>query len=89
MTGLATTAIATQVGVSPATVTSWRARSGEDGLAGIGVVRPGRGRKRIITDAQVAEVVVRKTITETPPGETRWSTRSMATATGIGAVFRV
>lgn len=82
--GMATTAIAARLEVSPATVKAWRDRFVEDGLSGIGRVRPGRGRKRTITDAQVVEVV-RKTLNETPEGETHWSTRSMAKATGISS----
>jgi len=43
--GMANTAIAAEVGVSPATVTAWRARFGRDRLANFGVVAEGRGRK--------------------------------------------
>lgn len=82
--GLANTAVAEQVGVAPDTVKAWRVRFAEDGLAGIGKVRPGRGRKRTIDDAQVAEIV-RMTLQETPPGETHWSTRSMAKAAGVSS----
>jgi transposase len=80
--GVANTAIAVEVGVSPATVSSWRARFVEDGLAGIGVVRPGRGRKPSISDEQIAEIV-RATLQDTPPGQTHWSTRTMAKAQGV------
>jgi transposase len=45
-------------------------------------VRPGRGRKPTISDAQVAEIV-RATLQDTPPGETHWSCRSMAKAKGV------
>ncbi|MGH3441304.1 MAG: IS630 family transposase, partial [Nitriliruptorales bacterium] len=80
--GTANTAIGEQVGVSPTTVASWRERFGEEGLAGLGRVRPGRGRKPTISDEQVAEIV-RATLQDTPPGETHWSCRSMAKAQGI------
>ena len=80
--GKANTAIGEQVGVSPTTVASWRERFGEDGLAGLGVVRPGRGRKPTISDEKVAEIV-RATLKDTPPGETHWSCRSMARAQGV------
>jgi transposase len=82
--GIANTAIGARLEVSPTTVKGWRERFAEDGLAGIGKVRAGRGRKRTITDDQVAAVVA-KTLNETPPGETHWSTRSMAAATGISS----
>jgi transposase len=43
--GEANTRIASELGVSPATVTSWRERFAVEGLKGLGGVRPGRGRK--------------------------------------------
>jgi transposase len=80
--GAANTAIGAQVGVSPTTVASWRERFVEEGLAGLGTVRPGRGRKPTITAVKVAEIV-RATLAETPPGETHWSCRSMDKAQGV------
>ncbi len=43
--GFANTRIAKEVGVSPATVTTWRERFEQEGLKAFTVVRPGRGRK--------------------------------------------
>jgi transposase len=63
-------------------VAAWRERFVMEGLAGLGAVRPGRGRKPTISDAQVAEIV-RATLQDTPPGETHWSCRSMAKAKGV------
>lgn len=80
--GLANTAISKRVGVSPATVIAWRKRFLEDGLAGLGRVRAGRGRKPSISDEKVAEIV-RATLSDTPPGATHWSCRSMAKAQGV------
>ena len=80
--GVANTVIGARVGVSPATVVSWRERFGEEGLAGLGVVRPGRGRKPTIDERRVAEIV-RATLHETPVGATHWSCRSMAKAQGV------
>jgi transposase len=80
--GLANTAIGKRLGVSASSVSSWRTRFVEEGLAGLGVVRPGRGRKPSISDEQVADIV-RTTLQETPPGETHWSCRSMANAKGV------
>ena len=53
-----------------------------EGLTGLGGVRPGRGRKPSIPDEKVAEIV-HATLHEKPPGETHWSCRSMAKATGV------
>ena len=80
--GLANTRIAERVGVSPATVRAWRDRFGEQGLAKMGEVRRGRGRKPSISEEKVAEIV-RATREDTPPGETHWSCRSMAKAQGV------
>jgi hypothetical protein len=43
--------------------------------------RPGAPRR--VTDAQVERVIVR-TLEETPRGETHWSSRGMAKASGLG-----
>jgi transposase len=80
--GLATTRIAKQLGVSPATVTRWREGFDRDGLKASVKVRPGRGRKPSIGPEKVAQIVA-ATLHETPPGETHWSCRSMARAHGV------
>ena len=80
--GFANTRIATEVGVSPATVTAWRERFEQEGLKASTVVRPGRGRKPSIAPKKVDEIV-RATLHETPEGETHWSCRSMAKAHGV------
>ena len=46
--GLANTAIARALSVSPASVSAWRARFAEDGLVKFAQVREGRGRKKSI-----------------------------------------
>jgi len=77
------TAIGARVGVSPTTVSNWRERFAEDGLKGLGGVRPGRGRKPRISQEKVAEIV-RATLHDKPPGaETYWSCRTMAKAQGV------
>ena len=76
------TAIGAAVGVSPTTVKAWRERFAGEGLKGLGVVRPGRGRKPQISAEKVAEIV-HATLHTTPPGETHWSVRSMAKAHGV------
>ena len=88
--GEANTWIAEEVGVTPVTVRGWRKRFSEDGLAELGQVRKGRGRKSTITDAQVAQIV-RLCTEETPPGHTHWSCRTMAKRVGVShsAVQRI
>ena len=80
--GFATTRIASEIGVSPATVTRWREGFEQDGLTASVKVRPGRGRKPSIGAEKVAQIVS-ATLHETPPGETHWSCRSMARAQGV------
>jgi len=80
--GFATTRIANEIGVSPATVTRWRERFEEEGLKASVKVRPGRGRKPAIGPEKVQEIVY-ATLHEKPPGETHWSCRSMARAHGV------
>ncbi len=82
--GTANTQIAASVGVSPATVKTWRERFEQEGLKDLGVVRPGRGRKPQITDQKIAEIV-HATLHEKPAGETHWSCRTMAKAHGVSA----
>jgi transposase len=81
--------IAERLGVNPSTVGRWRGRFARMGLDGLhDEPRPGQPRK--ITDAEVERVIV-KTLEEQPPNATHWSTRSMATATGLNqtAISRI
>jgi transposase len=82
--------VAVALGISRATVTKWRSRFLAGRLEGLGdAPRPGAPRK--ITDGHV-EAVITKTLEERGPGEdTHWSTRSMASATGMSqtAVSRI
>lgn len=80
--GLATTRVAYEIGVSPATVTRWRGCFERDGLTASVKVQPGRGRKPSIPPEKVQEIV-HATLHEKPPGETHWSCRSMARAHGV------
>ena len=80
--GMANTAIAARLEVSPTSVVAWRERFGEEGVAKIGRVRSGRGRKASIP-AEKVEEIVRATLHDRPPGETHWSCRSMAKAAGV------
>ena len=82
--GEANTRIAEEVGVTPVTVRSWRERFSQDGLAGLGKIRVGRGRKPSISEETIAEIV-RLTTTTTPDGATHWSCRTMAKRVGVSS----
>src|SRR5450755_360041 len=53
-----------------------------EGLADLGVIAAGRGRKPSIS-AEKVEAIVHATLHEKPAGETHWSCRSMAKAQGV------
>jgi transposase len=80
--GEANVRIAERLGVTVVTVRAWRERFAQAGLADLGVVRPGRGRKPSIPAETIAEIV-HATLHDTPAGETHWSCRSMAKAKGV------
>lgn len=82
--------IATELGISRPTVQLWRNRYAENRFAGIekDATRPGRKPKM---PARKVQAVIKATLETTPPGETHWSTRSMAKAQNISrmAVQRI
>ena len=80
--GLANEWIARVVGVNPGTVRAWRRRFPEDGLKKFGAVAPGRGRKPVIPESKIAEIVELTRFTN-PEGATQWSVRSMAARVGV------
>ena len=80
--GVANSKIAARVGVTPVTVRAWRDRFANEGLAKLGVVRQGRGRKPVLS-AEKVEEIVRLTQHEKPSGATHWSCRSMAKQVGV------
>jgi len=82
--GVANTRIAARVGVNPTTVRSWRSRFAEEGLAKLGRVRSGRGRKSTIPQAKIDEIV-ELTRNCTPAGHPHWSCRTMAAQVGVSA----
>jgi transposase len=45
------------VGENPGTVGAWRARFAEDGLKKLGSVKPERGRKPLIPESKIQEIV--------------------------------
>ena len=81
--------IAARLGCSTSTVGKWRGRFARQGLDGLHD-EPRPGRPRTVGDDDVERVIV-KTLEERPPNATHWSTRSMATATGMSqtAVSRI
>jgi transposase len=84
------TAVAAQLGVSRDMVSKWRSRFLADRLEGL-TDEPRPGRPRTIGDDQVEQVVT-ATLEQAPPkGDTHWSTRSMANATGMSqsAISRI
>ncbi len=80
--GVANARIAGQVGVNATTVRAWRARFAEDGLAKLGEVREGRGRKSTIPQSKIDEIV-ELTRTSKPARQTHWSCRTMAKQVGV------
>ena len=87
--GEETVAIAARLGCSRGTVSKWRGRFAERRLDGLhDEPRPGQPRK--VTDDEVERVIV-KTLEESPPNATHWSTRSMAAEVGLSreAVGRI
>jgi hypothetical protein len=81
--GVANEEIARQCDTTPDTVRRWRTKFVEDGVAGVGRIRPGRGRKPEIPQ-ELVESIVADTLGTTPPDATHWSTRSMAEHAGVG-----
>ncbi|WP_445190291.1 IS630 family transposase [Pseudonocardia sp. Cha107L01] len=80
--GVANSRIGQQVGVKAATVRVWRSRFSEEGLAKLGKVRAGRGRKSSIPQAKIDEIVA-LTQHSKPAGHTHWSCRTMARQVGV------
>jgi transposase len=80
--GVANARIAVQIGVTVTTVRSWRSRFEQEGLAKLGKVRAGRGRKSTIPQDKIDEIVD-LTRNCTPAGQTHWSCRTMARQVGV------
>ena len=80
--GLENKQIAAQMGIMPEKVARWRNRFLEGGIAALEKDAPRPGRTRTITDGRVKQVV-EMTLHRKPANATHWSTRTMATATGI------
>jgi len=74
--------IAKVVAVTPETVRAWRTRFAAEGLKKLGAVAPGRGRKKVIPESKIAEIVELTRFSK-PVGATHWSVRSMAARVGV------
>ncbi len=80
--GIANSSIAVKVSVTPTTVRAWRSRFEAEGLAKLGRVRAGRGRKPVIPQSKIDEIVD-LTRNSKPAGQTHWSVRTMAKQVGV------
>ena len=80
--GLENKQIAAQMGIMPEKVARWRSRFLDGGIAALEKDAPRPGRTRTTTDVHVKQVV-EMTLHQKPANATHWSTRTMATATGI------
>jgi len=87
--GLSNVQAGARLGVHEKTVGKWRGRFLQRRLEGL-TDEPRPGAPRTITDEQVEQVIT-KTLEETPPDATHWSTREMARAAGMSqtAVVRI
>jgi transposase len=80
--GMSNVEIAALTAVSKPTVLAWRKEFAVRGLAQLGKVAAGRGRKPSIPQATI-DRIVELTLHHRPAGATHWSCRSMADAVGV------
>jgi transposase len=90
--GKAKQEIAAQLGIARQTAWRWGRRFREQGIPTGLEDAPRSGRPRVILSEKI-EQIVRRTIQETPPDSTHWSTRSLAeqvevSASSIGRIWR-
>src|SRR6266404_5530525 len=79
--GLSNQTVARKLRASVGMVGKWRSRFLKARLEGL-YDEPRPGAPRTVSDAQVEQVVI-QTLESTPRGETHWSTRGLAKATGL------
>jgi len=79
--GQANQSIASQMGITQATVSKWRTRFRRQGVVGL-YDQPRSGAPRSIDDQRVAQLI-RRTLGTPPARATHWACRSMAQATGL------
>jgi transposase len=82
--GVANEEIARRCDTTADTVRRWRRRFEAEGIDGVGVIAPGRGRKPEI-DREVIDAIVDDTLHTVPDdGATAWSTRTLGERHGVG-----
>ena len=82
--GVANEAIARACATTPDTVRRWRSKFEEGGVASVGTIAPGRGRKPSIPQATI-DAIVHDTLHTVPDDDsTAWSTRTMGERHGVG-----
>jgi transposase len=82
--GVGTNEVARRCKTTNDSVRSWRRRFEIDGVAGVGAIAKGRGRRSWLPDGTVAAVIY-DTLHATPDdSSTHWTTRLMAARHGIG-----
>ena len=80
--GAAASSVARDMSINRSTVTKWRDRYAQHRLPGLcDELRP--GRPRTVGDERVAELITTTLHTKPADGDTHWSTRGLASATGI------
>lgn len=80
--GKASTEVAKTLGIDRNTVNKWRARYARDRISGLyDELRP--GRPRTVDDERVSELINKTLHTKPTDGSTHWSTRGLASETGI------
>src|ERR1017187_6372102 len=80
--GVANSRIAEALGVSRSTVLQWLSHFETDGVGWVGEVHEGRGRKPVITQEQIDQMI-NDTLHTTLPDATHWSNRTMAEHSGL------
>jgi transposase len=80
--GVANASIAEALGVSRSTVLQWRTHFETDGVTWVGQVHEGRGRKPVIGQDRIDQMI-HDTLYSTPPDATHWSNRTMAEHCGL------
>lgn len=74
--------IARELKLQRRTVALWRRRVSEQGIGCVWEIAPGRGRKALYGQADVARIV-EATLQSKPKGSTHWSTRTLAREQGL------
>jgi transposase len=82
--GVANEEIARRCAVDSDAVRRWRNRFAEKGVAGVGAIAKGRGRRSWLPRDTVQRVVELTLTGEPPGGATHWTTRTMAEQVGVG-----